>query len=713
MDIEALNCRCCGGILKVNSNLCVCEYCGATNFISDVANKYINQLNRANKLRQEREFDNAARIYDNILAENIPTSDILWYRTLCEYGIEYVPDPISEKYIPTMHRVNEESILTYHSYLDALSAASREQKETLEKEAEYINKIQTDYLNIAKNEKPYDVFICYKETDESTGEKTDDVAIADELYSKLINRGFKVFFARVTLKSKLSVDYEPYIFAALKSSRAMVVLGTKAEYFMSVWVKNEWGRFLKLMQDDPNKQMFFACDDPEELPRAFATKQAALLGEEGSLENLAENIERFLKNKAPKRKVQELNKDESYEHALALVRTREHFRAINVIEEYIKKYPEDASGYWLRMLNRLKSTPGTIKRMKVNLYADADYSKAIKYATEDQKIEYIETAKTCSKNLNEQKNFDCLLENESIKYVNNFTANTESGAKTFEVRDKVREYAKSAERCNNFLRYTFTLGMILYFLGNLIAIMILGNGAGKWVPASVIITAPMIVLGVAILLSYNILLDIIVSFVVLVFTIISAFNTPVSDFFRVVASILPAIAYIATSNSFYLNKVRNKMLHHTVNMNNTLEALRVETEKASSDLSLFASKLLKEFKKNNDIDDNVIEIHDDDYFIAQKKIQGIYESEVTKQEPLMNLTIPNDMSKRTVRTESGVGVIALILSCIPVLDIAGLGCALYDIFTDKYKKYTHITAVASLVVDMIVVIAGYIIYLNL
>ena len=155
------------------------------------------------------------------------------------------------------------------------------------------------------------------------------------------------------------------------------------------------------------------------------------------------------------------------------------------------------------------------------------------------------------------------------------------------------------------------------------------------------------------------------------------------------------------------------MLHHTVNMNNTLEALRVETEKASSDLSLFASKLLKEFKKNNDIDDNVIEIHDDDYFIAQKKIQGIYESEVTKQEPLMNLTIPNDVSKRTVRTESGVGVIALILSCIPVLDIAGLGCALYDIFTDKYKKYTHVTAVASLVVDMIVVIAGYIIYLNL
>ena len=77
----------------------------------------------------------------------------------------------------------------------------------------------------------------------------------------------------------------------------MVVIGTRSEYFMSVWVKNEWGRFLKLMQDNPSKQMFFACDDPEELPRAFAQKQAALLGEDDALENLADNVESFLRSK--------------------------------------------------------------------------------------------------------------------------------------------------------------------------------------------------------------------------------------------------------------------------------------------------------------------------------------------------------------------------------------------------------------------------------
>ncbi|MBR5916539.1 MAG: hypothetical protein IKZ76_00495, partial [Lachnospiraceae bacterium] len=66
MKTEALNCRCCGGVLNVQSALTVCEYCGATNFVSDTAGKYITQLNRANKLRQQKEYDNAIRIYDNI-----------------------------------------------------------------------------------------------------------------------------------------------------------------------------------------------------------------------------------------------------------------------------------------------------------------------------------------------------------------------------------------------------------------------------------------------------------------------------------------------------------------------------------------------------------------------------------------------------------------------------------------------------------------------
>ena len=87
-----------------------------------------------------------------------------------------------------MHRVREESILSYHYYVEALSAADKEQKATLEKEADYINKIQNEYLNIAKNESPYDVFICYKETSEE-GSRTEDSVLAQNIYDALIAKG--------------------------------------------------------------------------------------------------------------------------------------------------------------------------------------------------------------------------------------------------------------------------------------------------------------------------------------------------------------------------------------------------------------------------------------------------------------------------------------------------------------------------------------------
>ena len=295
MGIESLNCQCCGAPLKIVSSTCECEYCGNINIIGGDAGKYINQLNRANKLRQQCEFDHAYSVYDIILSENTPSVDVLWSQALCEYGIEYVPDPISSRYFPTLHRIKDVSFLNSRCFVEAFELADEKPKKQLKKSAEEIAKIQEKYLNIASNEKPYDAFICYKETNADSGEKTEDVTLAEELYHELTGRGYKVFFARETLKDKLSIDYEPYIFAALKSSKAMAVIGTKAEYFTSVWVKNEWGRFLKLMEKDPDKMMFFACDNPEELPRAFATKQAQLLGKDDAIKNLAANIDKFLK----------------------------------------------------------------------------------------------------------------------------------------------------------------------------------------------------------------------------------------------------------------------------------------------------------------------------------------------------------------------------------------------------------------------------------
>ena len=702
MEIEALNCRCCGGVLKVKSSLCECEYCGATNFISDVASKYVNQLNRANKLRQEREFDNAARIYDTILQENAPTADILWLRTLCEYGIEYVPDPVADKYIPTLHRVKDESILAYHSYIDALALADKEQKETLEKEAEYINNIQTEYLNIAANEQPYDVFICYKETDDNTGEKTEDMELAEQLYGDLTVRGFKVFFAKETLKTKLSIDYEPYIFAALKSARAMVVLGTKAEYFMSVWVKNEWGRFLKLMQEDSSKQMFFACDDPEELPRAFATKQAQLLGEENAIKNLANNIEKFLLKEAVPQTVTDFGRESLYIKAVGFLRARDFSNADLVIEKLLFENPEYAPGYWLRMLSSYKTNPSNIEHMQLDIFSNRDYIKAVKYAEGKLKEDYTKTAEIRKNNLAEQEKFDKVLEAKSINYIRTFE-NTPTGRKKNEILEKIVRSAETVDIYNNKIRLSAAIGTVFFLGGNflyfiLAAVTGFARGYVDNLLWLTLLTAPIILIGVAVLFSYNLVVDLVTTALVCLFLILSVFTRSSEHIFmHVLAIILTAAVYIITSQSHTLNNFRIKRVKASLEIEKLLEELRTTVESAGDDINKFAARILKEYKEQNNIS-TVLEIKEENYFKGLRKIKNIYEETQKDYLKYVGVSIPAVRASYQ-KNESGLSIGSFALSMVPPLGAFSCIVAIIDLASDKYKEHRHFLSILSLAVN--------------
>ena len=65
-------CKMCGGDLDVHENVSVveCEYCGTKQTIPSMDNeKKTNLFNRANRLRISNEFDSAASVYENIIAE--------------------------------------------------------------------------------------------------------------------------------------------------------------------------------------------------------------------------------------------------------------------------------------------------------------------------------------------------------------------------------------------------------------------------------------------------------------------------------------------------------------------------------------------------------------------------------------------------------------------------------------------------------------------
>ncbi len=293
-------CKMCAGEMdfQKGSGIAKCPYCGTKQTLPKLQDERMATLyERANHYRRSNEFDKAIGIFEQILNEDNADSEAYWSLVLCRYGIEYVEDPATKKQVPTVHRTQYSSVFADEDYKKAIEFASKEQKVVYATEAKAIDDIQKNILAISQNEEPFDVFICYKETDEN-GSRTQDSVIANDLYHQLTTEGFKVFFARITLEDKLGSAYEPYIFAALNSAKVMVAIGTKPEYFNAVWVRNEWSRYLDLIKKGEDKILIPAYKDMDaySLPSEFAYLQSQDMSKIGFLQDIIRGIKKIIKS---------------------------------------------------------------------------------------------------------------------------------------------------------------------------------------------------------------------------------------------------------------------------------------------------------------------------------------------------------------------------------------------------------------------------------
>lgn len=199
----------------------------------------------------------------------------------------------------TCHRTKYESVLTDSDYKIIISKAYGDALKIYKDEAKTISDIQKKALEISNNEEDYDIFICYKEGDKN-GDRTTDSVIAQDIYNKLTDLNYKVFFARITLADKLGEEYEPYIFSALNSSKVMLVVGTNAENLNSVWVKNEWSRYLDLIKNKKKKVLIpvYSKMDAYELPEEFSMLQALCIDKVGSMQDLITAVGKIINKKS-------------------------------------------------------------------------------------------------------------------------------------------------------------------------------------------------------------------------------------------------------------------------------------------------------------------------------------------------------------------------------------------------------------------------------
>ncbi len=299
--MAVIKCKMCGGDLDISEGLsvCECEYCGTKQTVPSADNeKKLTLFARANRLRLANEFDKAAGVYESIVADYPEEAEAYWGLVLCRYGIEYVDDPATGKKVPTCHRVSFDGVLEDGDFDQACENADVIARRQYREEAKQIEDIRRGIIEVSGKEEPYDIFICYKETDEN-GDRTVDSVIAQDVYDALTEKGYRVFFSRISLEDKLGTEYEPYIFAALNSAKVMLAFGTDYEYYNAVWVKNEWSRFLKLMEKDKTKYLIpcYKGIDAYDMPKEFHRLQGQDMGKVGAVQDLLRGVEKLLPHK--------------------------------------------------------------------------------------------------------------------------------------------------------------------------------------------------------------------------------------------------------------------------------------------------------------------------------------------------------------------------------------------------------------------------------
>ena len=386
--MAVLKCKMCGGDLAINEGMTTaeCEYCGTTQTVPTVDDeKKMTLFNRANRLRFACEFDKAAGVYESIVADFPEEAEAYWGLVLCKFGIEYVDDPATGKKIPTCHRSSFDSIMDDSDFEMVMEYSDSIARGVYRSEAKAIETIRKGIIEVSSKEEPYDIFICYKETDENGGRTLDSV-IAQDVYDALTEKGYRVFFSRITLEDKLGVEYEPYIFAALNSAKIMLAFGTDYEYYNAVWVKNEWSRFLQLIAAGQKKTLIpcYKNLDAYDMPKEFARLQAQDMGKVGAMQDLLRGIEKIL----PRNQVsvqayvsEPIVKNPFSERGMMFLEDGDYVKAYEYFEKALDSNPRDSQAYLGKVLTMLKiPCVDDLSKKAIKLDTFKDYGRAMQFA---------------------------------------------------------------------------------------------------------------------------------------------------------------------------------------------------------------------------------------------------------------------------------------------------------------------------------------------
>jgi len=265
-------CKKCGAPLIYDDGIFKCKYCGLIPEDAMISSDERLKIAAASLQLDSCHFDDAEEQLRNIVKAYPNNSESRWLLVLAKFNFKYEKDENTGKNLPTCFATKLESFLEDRDYLKALEISEKNkdiQKSYIE-QANEIERLRKEWIEITKKEPKYDIFLCYKETEDETKQKTKDSDRVKDLYILLKDKGYKVFFAPISLSNRPTINYEAYIFNAVFNSSIMIVYGSKPEYFSSTWMENEWQRFSRKISNKEKVigSLIVVCDgcNPSDLP---------------------------------------------------------------------------------------------------------------------------------------------------------------------------------------------------------------------------------------------------------------------------------------------------------------------------------------------------------------------------------------------------------------------------------------------------------------
>lgn len=238
-----------------------CPKCGVSFGFGNEASDEINEGYR--KLGNLR-FEDAGDIAEKLLEKDRRNAEAWFLKVLAANRVCYCDNDNKELWrydkIPTLNDVQFSNIRTSEYAVNALKyAQTEEQKKRFNEVFDYLEKVRVKASEIIESHAyDCDIFISVKVSaiDETTlkpkmdGEgnvlKTADYNYARELYDGIREKypDCKVFLSEQKKAELVAKEYEPIIFAALRSAKVMILVGGSNFNIEWPWVKNEWKRYL-------------------------------------------------------------------------------------------------------------------------------------------------------------------------------------------------------------------------------------------------------------------------------------------------------------------------------------------------------------------------------------------------------------------------------------------------------------------------------------